>query len=806
MSVRAPAKIRGGVGESAPRVDAVPKVTGAFLYTSDLQAAGMLWGGVVRSPHAHARITHVDTSTAAAMPGVRAVLVAADVPGKKTYGLEFADQPALAWDRVRYEGEPVALVAATSPVIARLAARAVTVTYEVLPPVVDMEDALRPDAPRLHDFGNVLRHIRIIHGHPDARADVWVDGYYETGIQDQVFLGTESGMAVPAADGGVDLHVSTQWLHADRQQIAPCLNLPPERVRLHLAGVGGAFGGREDISVQIHVCLLALRTGRPVKMVYDREESFHGHVHRHPSRIWMRHGATRDGRLVNVYARLLLDGGAYASSSAAVLANAATFATGPYEVPNATVEATCVYTNNPPSGATRGFGAPQPCFAYEAQMDKLARALRVDPVALRLQNAVRTGSVLPTGQVIRSSAPVRELIERCAAAPLPDDPPAPRDPLTCPGGVGNVSRGESLRRGIGFAVGYKNIAYSGGFDDAAEARVRLGIDAAGPRVEVQSAAVEYGTGLSTILVQVARTELGIERVVLLPADTGIGSAGSTSASRQTMMSGGAVQLACRAVMEELTGRVRRRLAARGRTVRGDLTIEGGDVLVGGTVVGALADFLADPIDMRRTFHHRRTTPLDARGQGDVHATLAFAAYRVVVEVDTDLGLARVVQIVAAHDVGKAINPNAIEGQIEGGAAMGMGFALMEEIRLADGLMRNPSLADYIIPTVRDVPPVVSFLVEVPEPGAPYGAKGIGELPTVVSPAAVAAALRNATGRDLNRIPVRPDDLTGLRPPARSRGPAPVPDVPGPDAVPQYHGLGAGQQELMAPASPSGRPP
>lgn len=797
MSARIVTPKRGGIGESARRVEGVPKVKGSFLFGSDLWAEGMLWGYTLRSAHPHARIRSIETSQALVTPGVHAVLLADDVPGRKTYGLEFADQPVLASDRVRYVGEPVAIVAAIDLVTARQAAEKIVVDYEILSPVPDMEQALQPDAPKVHDFGNVLRHIRIVHGDPDAKAEVWVEGYYETGIQDQVFLGTESGMAIPAPGGGVDLYVATQWLHVDRQQIAPCLKLPVEKVRLYLAGVGGAFGGREDISMHIHACMLALRTGKPVKMVYDREESFHGHVHRHPSRIWMRHGAKRDGTLVNVHARILLDGGAYASSGAAVLANAATFATGPYEVPNALIEATRVYTNNPPCGATRGFGAPQPCFAYEAQMDKLAGALRMDPITLRLKNAAKTGSVLPTGQVLRGSAPVREVIERCAALPLPEEvrTAEARDAHDLPGGLGNVSRGERLRRGVGFAVGYKNIAYSGGFDDSSAARVKLFAGPEGPVAEVYSAAVDYGTGVHTILTQVVRTELGVARVVVYRPDTLVGSAGSTSASRQTMMSGGAVQLACQAVRDELFHRAHRKSEAATRTPPGEFTLEDGQVMAGGVRVGPIEAFLEEPIEATRVHHHRPTTPLDARGQGDVHVTLAFAAYRAVVEVDEDLGLTRVIQIAAAHDIGRVINPQSAEGQIEGGAAMGIGWALMEEVKLREGVILNPSLADYQIPTIQDMPPVVSVFVEVPEPDVPYGAKGIGELPTVVCPAAVASALRHATGRELNRIPIRPDDLIGLNPPVASGGPPPAPEVPGPEPVPFHAGLAAGQQEL-----------
>ncbi|MDR7418562.1 MAG: xanthine dehydrogenase subunit D [Armatimonadota bacterium] len=802
MSLGTMRRTRGGVGESARRLDGVPKVKGTFAFGSDLWAEGMLWGYTLRSPHPHARIRAVDISKAVASPGVHAVLLADDVPGKKTYGLEFADQPVLAWDRVRFAGEPVAVLAAVDLEVARRAAERIVVDYEVLPAVTDMEQALRPDAPRIHDFGNVLRHLRIEHGDPNAPAEVWVEGYYETAMQDQAFLGPESGLAVPADDGGVDLYVATQWLHVDRQQMAPCLGLPVEKIRLTLAGVGGAFGAREDVSMHIHACMLALRTGKPVKMVYGREESFYGHVHRHPSRIWMRHGATRDGRLANMYARVLLDGGAFASSSSAVIGNAATFAAGPYDVPNALVEATCVYTNNPPCGAMRGFGVPQVCFAYEAQMDKLARALGLDPIAIRLKNALTVGSTTITGQVVRSSAPVRELIERCAAMPMPPEPSCRRDALSLPGGAGNVSRGEALRRGVGFAVGHKNIAYSGGFDDSSEARVRLFRGAHGAAVEVHSAAAEVGEGIHTVLAQIARTELGVEHVVLHPSDTQVGSAGSTSASRQTMMSGGAVQLACQAVRDALFERVRERAGRAGTVVSGALSLEDGQVLADGKHVGAIDDYLDEPIEQTRTYHHRPTQPLDARGQGDVHVTLAFAAQRAVVEVDAELGLVKVVHVASVHDVGRAMNPQGLEGQVEGGTAMGLGLALMEEIQVKDGHIRNASFTDYLIPTILDMPAVSTAVIEDPEPGVPYGAKGMGELPTIVSTPAIVAALRHATGRELNRVPIRPDDLLGLSPPVRSAGPPPVPEVPGPEPVPHYFGLGAGQQELMA--SGSGR--
>ena len=725
----------GRVGERLLRDDAVPKVKGEFAYSSDLSAPGMLWGDTLRSPHAHARIVSVDIAPALAQPGVHAVLTHADVPGRKTYGLEFADQPVLAIDRVRYVGEPVAIVAAEHPEQARRALEAVFVEYEPLEPVVDMERALEqaplhPDRPTMgHGYRdderpNVVRHMVIRHGDPDAAGDVAVEGFYELGIQDQAFLGPESGLAVPDGEGGIDIYVATQWLHVDRDQVAPCLGLPLEQVRIHLAGVGGAFGGREDLSMQIHAGLLALHADRPVKMVYDRAESFTGHVHRHPARIWCEHRATRDGRVTCVRMRILLDGGAYASSSTAVASNAASFAIGPYRVDNALIESTAVYTNNPPCGAMRGFGAVQTCFAAEAQMDRLAAELGIDPVELRLLNALEPGDVLPTGQVITGSLPTREVIRRAAALPIPPEEPLPRDPLRLPGGAGNTTRGDGVRRGVGFALGFKNICYSEGFDDFCAARVVLRSDGS---AEVHCAAAEVGQGVVGVILQVARTELGTDAVSLAPHTTAaVGSAGSASASRMTWMAAGAVRDACRAALEE-----------RERAGGGE-------------------------VDVERVYRHPRTTPLDPEtGQitGErAHVALAVAAMRVVVEVDVELGLTRVVWIGTAQDVGRAVNPLAVEGQIEGGTAQGLGLALMEELVTRDGEVLNASFTDYLIPTALDMPAVDIELVEVEEPDAPYGAKGVGEPPTVVSTAAILSALRDATGRPLTRVPVRPDDI------------------------------------------------
>jgi xanthine dehydrogenase D subunit len=759
-----PVQRPGKVGEESRRVDGIPKVKGEFEYSSDLWMDGMLHGATLRSPHPHANIRGIDVSEAEAMAGVYAVLTHEDVPGRKVYGMEVPDQPVLAWEKVRYQGEAVAVVAADHPETARLALEKIRVDYEVLEPVTSAEEALRDDAPDLHLSGNLLRRVKVLHGDPaGASADVVVSGEYEVGMQDQAFLGPESGLAVPDGSGGVDLYISTQWLHIDRDQVAESLDLAPDQVRLTLSGVGGAFGGREDLSMQIHSCMLALETGRPVRMVYNREESFYGHVHRHPCKMRFEHGATREGKLVYVRADLVFDGGAYASSSNAVCLNAATFACGPYDVPNAALESRMLYTNNPPCGAMRGFGAVQVCFAHESQMDRLAEELGMDPLDLRLKNAIEPGMRFPFGQEVPHPAPVREILEKVKNMPMPEERGlAGRDLRELPGGVSNVTHGEDVRRGVGYAVGFKNIGFSAGFDDYSTARVTLAVEDGEPLVRVHTAAAEVGQGLVTLQAQIARTELGVERVAVEPADTRVGSAGSTSASRQSYVTGAAVKGACEAIQTRLFERVREEFGESG-----DLVLDGDEVLSDGRSVVSLVDLIGDEeIEETLEYHHRETHPLDEKGQGDAHLQFAFAAHRAVVEVDVELGLVRVVEISTAQDVGRIMNPQSLEGQIEGGIAQGLGLALLEEIQVKDGKVQNASFTDYLLPTILDMPSVRMEILELSDPEAPYGLKGVGEPPTISSTPAIVAALRDATGQPLTRVPVKPEQIAGIaeRPP------------------------------------------
>jgi xanthine dehydrogenase D subunit len=725
-------RVDSGVGESPLRPDGVPKLLGQFEYAQDLRSEPMLWGATTRSPHAHARIVSIDITPALEIGGVHAVLTADDVPGRALFGLEHPDQPVLAGEIIRYWGEPVAIVAAEDEDTARRAAMAVVVVYEELEPFVDPEEADAADA--------VFRRMRVRRGDQVASGAVVVEGFYEVGMQDQAPLGTEAGLAVPDGHGGVDLYATSQFVHVDQEQVVASLGLRPDQVRSHPTGIGGAFGAREDVNLHIHLCLLALHTGQPVKMVYHRAESFAGHVHRHPARMWYRHEADVEGRLVRVAARILIDGGAYASTTAAVLANACYFAVGPYRCDSVAIDGAGARTNNPPCGAMRGFGAVQVCVAYEAQMDRLAAELGLDPLEIRRRNALATGDALATtGQVITTPLPVVDVIDSLAAMPMP----SLADQTTLPGGSGLTTEAHHVRRGVGYALGIKNLGFSEGYDDYAQARVRLSDEGA----VVETAAIEVGQGLVTVLAQLARSALGVSKAVVRHVDTSqIDSAGSTSASRQTQLSGGATLEAA----AKLRDRVIEHHGGDGLTDDG--------VMRDGQVIVPMAVLADEGWEETATFRHPPTSPPDEDGQGVVHADFAVAGHRAVVDVDPELGLVSVVRVDTAQDVGKALHPESVRGQIEGGILQGVGLAIMEELVMDGGVIRNPNFTDYLLPTILDAPDVEVLLIEAEGSWGPFGAKGVGEPPTISSTPAVMAAIRDATGKPIARAPVRPQDI------------------------------------------------
>ncbi|MCF2532284.1 xanthine dehydrogenase family protein molybdopterin-binding subunit [Yinghuangia soli] len=720
---------------AAERPDATAKAQGRFSYTADLWAPGMLWCVLVRSPHAHARVLGIDVSAAYAVPGVHAVITAADLPADAYHGPVVADCPVLASDVVRYVGEPVAAVAAETPHAARLAAEAVYVDYEPTDARIDPEHAFA-SAP-LHPDGNVFRHIALRHGRqvqrrPDGSAvdEVVVEGLYDIAAQDQANPATDAALALPCPDGGIELHVATQWPHADRDQVAQCIGLPPGALRLMPTGVGGSGGTREDVGLLAVLTWLAAGTNRPVKAVVERADALNGGGHRHAARLKYTHRADRNGRLLAVEAQILLDGGAYATTSPEVVGRLAGCATGPYMVPYAAVDVWAVRTNNPPAGTMRGPGATQVCFAYEAQMDRLAEALGMDPVELRLRNALSEGTMLTTGQILDGPTPAGELLRAVALAPKPEsEPPA------------------GLKRGIGHAVGLIPLLGIEGADESSTATVRLDHGV----VTVTCAAVEVGQGFTYLVRQIVADVLGIPDAIVLPAGTALPSAGPPGLGRHTMLTAGAVDQAAREIRAKLLAPI----AARYGMTAALLDIRDGRIVSYDGLVDLPASVMTEGQEVAATAgacRARHTEPLDDAGQGDAYPAVAFAACRVVADVDPETGEVKVVDVTGAYDAGKVLDHTQALARVEGAVALGIGLALTEDLDAAR--LHGPAAWGH--PGSLDVPPVrVAAWHEDPQPGVPLGAKGITDAAIVPVPAAVAAAVRNATGLELPGLPLTP---------------------------------------------------
>ncbi|WP_443071881.1 xanthine dehydrogenase family protein molybdopterin-binding subunit [Streptomyces sp. NBC_01477] len=747
-----------GIGMSVPSTDAAAKTQGTYPYAADLWAEGLLWAAVLRSPYPHARIVRIDTSEAAAMPGVRAVVTHEDVPGDAMHGRLVADRPVFAKDIVRHHGEPIAAVAADHPDTARLAAAAILVEYDVLEPITDPEKAFAAEP--LHPDGNLIRHIPLRFGDPDTVGEVIVEGLYRVGRQDPAPIGAEAGLAVPRPDGGVELYVASTDPHADRDIAAACFGLEAGHVKVVVTGVPGAMGDREDSGIQLPLGLLALKTGCPVKFVATREESFLGHAHRHPTLLRYRHHADADGRLVKVEAQILLDAGAYADASSDALAAAVAFAAGPYVVPHVFVEGWAVRTNNPPSGHVRGEGALQVCTAYEGQMDKLAAKIGLEPAEIRMRNVLATGDLLPTGQTVTCPAPVGELLKAVRDADLPPLPDGDDESQwLLPGGTSGAGEPGAVRRGVGYALGMVHVLGAEGTDEVSTATVRVHDG----RATVICAAVETGQGFTTLARQIVQEVLGVEDVRVLPSDTDQPPAGPSARGRHTWVSGGAVERAAKMVRTQLL----QPLAAKfGMSVE-LLAIADGKIT---SYDGVLSTTVAETLDGKELWATAQCRPhptdrLDETGQGDAFVGLTFCAIRAVVDVDIELGAVRVVELAVAQDVGRILNPRQLAARIEAGVTQGVGLALMEDLRAPRGIVKRPSLTGYALPTALDAPDVrIVKLVEERDVVAPFGAKAVSAVPVVTSPAAVAAAVRAATGRPIARLPIRPQAAI-VKPPA-----------------------------------------
>ncbi|HEY9089863.1 MAG TPA: xanthine dehydrogenase family protein molybdopterin-binding subunit, partial [Anaerolineaceae bacterium] len=675
---------------------------------------------------------------------------AAEIPGEHNHGLVIADWPSLIGlgERVRTVGDALAIVAAETREIAGEALALIQYEIEPLPVVSSAVQARQPEAPQIHAGGNLLKHIKVRKGNMDAgfrAADVVLEGTFHTPMNDHAFLEPECSIANPRPDGRMEIYVGSQIPYSDRDQVARALGWPENQVHIIGMLIGGGFGGKEDIAGQIHAALLANVTGRPVKLLYDRHESLIAHPKRHATQIRVKIGAKRDGTLTAVETELYGDTGAYASLGEKVMTRATTHSSGPYEAPNVRADCYAMYTNNPPAGAFRGFGVMQSAFAVEGMMDRLAETLALDPVELRRKNALRAGSVTNTGQLLRDSVGLLECIEKVDAEMRRQGGANPFQARANPDAP-------HKRRAWGFAVGYKNTGLGGGAPDKSGADVELRGDGT---FQVRTSAAELGQGLPTVLRLIAAEELGQnpERVHVLLSDTDLTpDGGPTTASRQTYVTGNAVRHAARALRELLTSE----LAERYDTPPAEIGfIEGlAQVREQRVPLGRLAQEMREsgraPLASYE-YWAPATAPL---GQpGDMHVAFSFAAQAAEVEVDTRTGTVEVLRVITANDVGFAVNPLGLKGQIEGGVIMGIGHALTEEFVLREGQVITDRLASYRMPSIAYTPQITSFVVEHPAADGPYGAKGVGEIVIIPTIPAITNAVYNAVGVRAERIPL-----------------------------------------------------
>ncbi len=769
------------VGRPLPNPDVFGKVTGDAMYTDDYHFPGMLYARTKRAGVPHANIISIDTSQAEALPGVRAVATHKDVPGRKNHGLFKVDWPALCYDKVRYVGDAVAVVAADTAEIAAQAVELIKIDYEELPVVSDPISARQPDAAILHPDrpdGNLLKHIKVRKGDMEtgfAEADIVIERTYRTPTIEHAFLEPECAIGIPAGYNPVDfggavdanqnrgvqavhpkltVYVGSQIPYADREQVAACLGLDDEAVRVIGTLIGGGFGGKEDIAGQIHVALLAQKTGRPVKMLYTRQESLLVHPKRHATVIRIKTGVKKDGRLTAVEAELYGDSGAYASLGEKVMTRATTHASGPYDVPHVKIDCYAMYTNNPPAGAFRGFGVTQSAFAVESNMDIAAHKLGLDPVDFRRLNALDVGKVTCTGQELWDSVGLQECIDlveqEMKAHHTEQDEPF------------RWSWSEGAKQyAWGIALGYKNTGLGGGAPDKSEAEVEVWVDQhQGAMAEIRSAAAEMGQGLPAVLMQIVAEGLGLphNRVKVLLSDTDLTpDAGPTTASRQTYVSGNAARFAAQQVRQLLAVVASEHLDC----APDELRFDNGQIQANGHTID-----IAEAIKWAKDEGHEtkasyeyyapKTQPLGTGG--DMHFAFSFGAQAALCEVDTETGQVKVKKVVGAHDVGRAINPQTLQGQVEGGIVMCMGNALTEHFVMENGRPWTDVFARYKIPGIKHAPEIISHIVEHNTADGPYGAKGVGELSSIPANPAITNAICNAIGVRVMSLPVDQDAL------------------------------------------------
>jgi CO/xanthine dehydrogenase Mo-binding subunit len=745
------------VGQPVLRNDAEEKVTGRTPYVDDLGYQGMLYACTVRSPRPHIFIKSLDTSKARAVKGFVHIVTAADVPGKNQIPLVLQDHPVLADGECRFLGEAIAIVAGTTPEAAKRAAEAVVVEYEDLPSVTDPLEAMKPEAPRVFGEDNVFRKFVVKRGDPDRAfkdADVVFEGTYTTGYQAHAYLETQGMIAMPQADGGMHIVGSLQCPYYIHDAIAMAMGVPSNKVRIVQAPTGGGFGGKEDVPsvVAAHAAVIAQACKRPVKLIYTREEDFLSMSKRHPSWARVRYAATKDGKITGVDVRYVLDGGAYSTLSPVVLWRGTVHAAGPYKIDNVNVESFAVATHKVPCGAFRGFGQPQIAFAQESAMDELAKKLKMDPLALRRKNLLAPGTVTITGQAVEDQCSLAEAVDRVAAESGWEAKRA-------------LTRGQSgaKRRGIGISAGYYGVCLGalGRYLDRAGAHVQIEKDGS---VILACGQTEVGQGAWTVLSQIAAEGLGCsyELVKMMDTDTTrVPDSGPTVASRTTVMTGNAIVDATRVLRARLDDAASGLLGCKPDQVTADAKgFSGGGKTVAYTEVVAEAWRRKLPMAHQGWYASPPTT-WDDQGQGDAYVTYTYSATVAEVDVDTETGEVAVVKITSAHDIGRAINPQQAEGQIEGGVAQGLGYALFEHLEVKDGVMTNGNFTGYILPTAADSPEYRSIVLEHPYPSGPYGARGLGEPPLIGVAPAVANAIADACGVRPTHAPIMPEAVYAL---------------------------------------------
>jgi len=745
--------VHKSVGHTNLRPDGIEKVIGSAVYTDDLVFDGMLYAKARRAMIPHGFLKKLDISKAKALPGVVAVLTAEDVPGEKNHGLVIYDWPVMigVGERVRYVGDALAIVAAETQEIAEQASALIEAEFDLQPVITNPVQARQEGVPQIHEKGNLLKHIKVRKGDMEkgfAAADIILEHTFHTPTTDHAFIEPECSIGVPLPDGRMEIYVGSQIPYQDREQVARVMGWPQERIRIVGQLMGGGFGGKDDVMGQIHVAMLANATQRPVKLLFDRHESLLVHPKRHATQIRVKIGAKKNGRLVAAETELYGDTGAYASLGEKVMTRATTHSAGPYDIPNVRADCYAMYTNNPPAGAFRGFGVTQSAFAVESMMDMLAEKLNLDPIELRLMNSLHVGSITNTGQELRESVGLMECIDKVSSA-ICQVSSLSRDDIFKPRVTPDAPH---LVRSWGFAAAYKNTGLGGGASDISGADVELYEDGT---FQVRSSAAELGQGLVTVMRLIVSEEMAVapEKVRVLVMDTDLTpNGGPTTASRQTFVTGNASRYAAKTLRDEITATMAEKHDVRPEQIR----YEDGIVHVNGhsmTYAEIYKEMKAlgkQPL-VRYEYEAPKTQPLGTGG--DMHFAFSYGVQAAEVEVNKLTGEVRVLRVISANDVGMAVNPLGLRGQIEGGVMMGLGNALTEEFIMDNGNVVTDHLARYRVPGIMLTPEITSIIVEHPTVEGPYGAKGVGEICSIPTTPAITNAIYNAVGVRIDKTPI-----------------------------------------------------